>query len=64
MTGRERARFYGIASNGKDRYAEQLITFPAGKMSWQWTGVTYRTVKDAQAAITAKNLQITQELYG
>jgi hypothetical protein len=63
VTGRERVRFYGIASNGKARYAEQLITFPAGKMTAEWTGVTYRTVKDAQTAIAAKNLQITQELY-
>lgn len=57
--------FYGIASNGKVRYAEQLVTRDeAGKLVWSWTGASYRTVKEAQVAIAAKNLAISQERYG
>jgi hypothetical protein len=52
-------QFYGIASNGKVKYAEQLITFPDGRMTATWTGVAYPTVKAAQEAIKAKNLAIS-----
>lgn len=58
MTTRESVRFYGIASNGKTRYAEQLITFPGGRLTATWTGVTYPTVKAAETAIAAKNLTL------
>ena len=59
---RDKIRFYGIASNGKAKYAEQLITFPGGRMHWEWTGTTYPTIKAAQAAIAAKNVAITATL--
>lgn len=58
---RSSVRFYGIATNGKARYAEQLITFPNGRMTWVWTGVTYRTVAEAERSIAAKNIAITAE---
>ena len=59
MTDRSTVQFYGIASNGRAKYAEQLITFPGGKLTATWTGVTYRTVAEAQAAIGAKNVAIS-----
>lgn len=34
------------------------------KLVWSWTGASYRTVKEAQVAIEAKNLAISQERYG
>jgi hypothetical protein len=63
-TTRESIHFYGIASDGKAKYAEQLVTFPGGRMHTEWTGVTYPSVKAAQVAIAAKNLAISQERYG
>jgi len=51
--------FYGIVSAGRGKYAEQVITFPNGKMTATLTGVTYRTVKEADAAIAAKNVAIS-----
>jgi hypothetical protein len=56
-------QFYGIADNGKAKYAEQLLTQRDGRMVSEWTGVTYRTVKEAQAAIAAKNVAISVARY-
>jgi hypothetical protein len=56
-------QFYGIATNGKARYAEQLLTKRDGRMVAEWTGVTYKSVKEAQAAIAAKNVAISVARY-
>jgi hypothetical protein len=61
-TDRSHVRYYGIAGDGKDRYAEQLITFPGGRMTAEWTGVTYRTAKEARVSLAAKNLALSLEL--
>jgi hypothetical protein len=55
--------FYGIARNGKV-LAEQLITRgDDGKLAWCWTGLTFRTQREAIATIEAKNLAISKERY-
>lgn len=59
----DQVHFYGIARRGKV-LAEQLVVRGAdGKLSWAWTGVTFRTQREAIAAIEAKNLAISKERY-
>lgn len=65
MTTQAPIHFFGIASNGKVRFAEQLVTRDdAGKLVWSWTGTSYRTLREAQDAIASKNLAISKERYG
>ena len=60
----DQVHFYGCARRGMVQAEQLIVRGPDGKLTWAWTGVTYRTIAEAQAAIGAKNVAITKERYG